>query len=471
MKTAIWTKIVFISIVLGFLGILLLSAAGMYLIEDRLASSIGEQYYEQIQRIASDYHAAEGSVEDFRDAFTHAAKYARDFQQCIIWFTDEQGCLIAPDSGSVPAFPSDNVLLLYETLEEDNEHYIEGDFFGFFQEKWLSMAVPVRFSEGSRGYIVLHLPMLRIYHYRDIFAGILIVLLIICYLLGMIPVYLYRNQVVWPIRIIIDSIKKYSSGDVNYRIPESIVQDKDFGYLASSLNYMAERINSNGEYQRRLLSDVSHDFRSPLTSIKGFASALQDGTIPPEMSEKYLKIIIHETERLEKLTQNLRALDSLDVEKRLLKPERFEISALFHDVRDSFDGICREKQIWMELTLPSEPLFVTADLGQIQQVMTNLVDNAIKFSPPGSVIHLEAYAQNEKVFITVKDHGAGIPASSISKIWDRFYKQDNSRGKDRMGSGLGLSIVKEIINAHGEHIDCISTVGVGTEFIFTLQKA
>lgn len=110
-------------------------------------------------------------------------------------------------------------------------------------------------------------------------------------------------------------------------------------------------------------------------------------------------------------------------------------------------------------------------MGQIQQVLYNLIDNAIKFSSPDSIIKIESTLKHETVFISVKDTGCGIPKESLPKIWDRFYKIDSSRGKDRKGTGLGLAIVKEIINSHKQNINVISTEGVGTEFIFTLQKS
>ena len=114
---------------------------------------------------------------------------------------------------------------------------------------------------------------------------------------------------------------------------------------------------------------------------------------------------------------------------------------------------------------------VYADLGKIQQVMYNLIDNAIKFSHHDSTIYIQASGKYEKIFISVKDTGIGIPKDSIKKIWERFYKSDLSRGKDKKGTGLGLAIVKEIIQSHGENIDVVSTEGVGTEFIFSLPKA
>ena len=133
------------------------------------------------------------------------------------------------------------------------------------------------------------------------------------------------------------------------------------------------------------------------------------------------------------------------------------------------EPVRNETSVWSS-SLAGKELFVRADMEQIQQVLYNLLDNAVKFSNDNSSITLETTVNHGKVFVSVKDHGSGIPKESLSRIWDRFYKIDVSRGKDRKGTGLGLAIVKEIINAHKQNINVISTVGVGTEFIFTLEK-
>ena len=134
----------------------------------------------------------------------------------------------------------------------------------------------------------------------------------------------------------------------------------------------------------------------------------------------------------------------------------------------SFEPSCKSKNLTIDLILVDEKMNVEADMGKIQQVLYNLIDNATKFSHSDSTIKIETHVKNEKVFVSVKDYGIGIPDDSIKKIWERFYKTDLSRGKDKKGTGLGLAIVKEIIQAHKEHINVISTEGVGTEFIFSL---
>ena len=231
---------------------------------------------------------------------------------------------------------------------------------------------------------------------------------------------------------------------------------------------MAAELSTLEEDQRKFIANVSHDFRSPLTSIKGYIEAIMDGTIPHEMQDKYLNIILFETERLNKLTQSMLELNKYGKKGTMLDISSFDINNTIKLVAQSFEGICQEKKISFELILTGETSFVLADMSKIQQVLYNLIDNAIKFSHTGSTITIETTEKNDKVFISVKDTGIGIPKDSIKKIWERFYKTDLSRGKDKKGTGLGLAIVKEIVSAHNENINVISTEGVGTEFIFTL---
>ena len=152
----------------------------------------------------------------------------------------------------------------------------------------------------------------------------------------------------------------------------------------------------------------------------------------------------------------------------MLDITKFDVNHTIKMTAQTFEGVCKEKRLSFELILTGQTLYAFADMDKIQRVIYNLIDNAIKFSPADSVITVETTVKNEKIFISVKDRGIGIPKESIGKIWERFYKSDASRGKDKKGTGLGLAIVKEIIQAHKENINVISTEDVGTEFIFSL---
>ena len=257
----------------------------------------------------------------------------------------------------------------------------------------------------------------------------------------------------------------------NYNVPARMNREDELGFLADTMDFMAESLKDHEEDQRKLISNISHDFRSPLTSIKGYIEAMLDGTIPFEMQEKYLNIVLRETERLTKLTSGLLTLNSMDPKQNRLCRTRFDINTVIKNTAATFEGTCTARNISIELLFTDWESYVYADMGKIQQVLYNLIDNAIKFSRPDSVITIETTVKYEKIFVSVRDTGVGIPKDSLKKIWERFYKTDTSRGRDKKGTGLGLAIVKEIIQLHDENINVVSTEGVGTEFIFSLKRA
>ena len=189
----------------------------------------------------------------------------------------------------------------------------------------------------------------------------------------------------------------------NFDTKINIRSNDEIGYLAGSFNYMATELSTLEEDQRKFIANVSHDFRSPLTSIKGYIEAIMDGTIPHEMQDKYLNIILFETERLNKLTQSMLELNKYGTKGSIMDITSFDINHTIKMVVQSFEGTCKQKKISFELILTGEESFVSADISKIQQVLYNLIDNAIKFSHPGSSITIETTEKNDKVFISVKD--------------------------------------------------------------------
>ena len=292
------------------------------------------------------------------------------------------------------------------------------------------------------------------------------IMLIILFLLSMIILIFFTEMVYIPLKTITKATEQYASGNMHYEF--NVDSEDEMGYLAATISYMAGEIARSEDDQKKFVANVSHDFRSPLTSMHGYLEAMVDGTIPPENHEKYLKIVLNETDRLTKLTNSLLTLNNLNTSGMLLDIQDFDINAVIRNVTATFGGTCMEKGITFDLILTGETLYVSADRGKIEQVLYNLCDNAVKFSHHDSSITIETTEKHNKVFVSVKDSGIGIPKDDIKNIWDRFYKSDLSRGKDKKGTGLGLSITKEIIRAHNEHINVISTEGVGTEFIFSL---
>lgn len=286
--------------------------------------------------------------------------------------------------------------------------------------------------------------------------------------LGVVFLLIYVMNTI-PLKKLCHAAKNFSINRVNP--PISLHTQDEYQELAEALNIIANDLNNFDEYQRAFISNISHDFRSPLTSIRGYAQAMLDGTIPPEAQEKYLNIILSETDRLTNLTANLLELNSFNRESMLLDLTNFNIHETIIQTVNTLEGTASKKGITFLLDFPSrKELIVHADEAKIHQVLYNLIDNAVKFSHSNSEIKIGTIKKGDKIFISVKDSGIGIPKDSLNKVFDRFYKTDISRGKDKKGTGLGLSISKEIINSHNQTINVVSTEGVGTEFVFTLKK-
>ena len=468
MKSTLYLKFILLYIILGFLSIFTVASLSSTLTTHYLESSISGNMYQSANLLASNY-----LPDYFSKTIALADVYTQlngmsDYLNSDIWFVDNEGSLLASaKSGDVSYAPSR--IENFDPAESGGSTYLTGDYHGYFNSEMITVIAPVTENFSTHGYLLVHKPYSQITDAHSVLMRNTYIVILIIYVLSFIILLGVHFLIYRPLVKITNAAKQYASGNLDVVIPVN-TQD-EIGYLSASLNYMSSQLKDMEDYQKKFVANVSHDFRSPLTSIKGYVEAILDGTIPPELQDKYLNIISHEADRLEKLTRSLLVLNDLDERKRMMNIRKFDINDVIKNTANTFEVICSKKNIDLELLLSGRELFVEADMEQIQQVLYNLLDNAIKFSNDNSSINIETSVKNDKVFVSVKDHGVGIPKDSLSKVWDRFYKTDTSRGKDRKGTGLGLSIVKEIIKAHNQNINVISTEGVGTEFIFTLKKA
>ena len=421
--------------------------------------------YDEANLIASAYSSVyQGKKQDLNAAYPQLQAVA-EFVKAEIWVVNRQGTIVVDSNKSSRA---GQVIEGFDPTATGNKSYCMGNYFGQFSYDVLSVSAPITGNYNTYGYVLVHLPLSRIREVSNRSLNIVYISAAVIFVLSLVILLVFTRIVYIPLKKITEGANEYAAGNLSHHI--QVNSRDEMGYLAATLNYMSDELNKMEEYQRTFIANVSHDFRSPLTSIKGYLEAIIDGTIPPEMYEKYLTRVITETDRLTKLTQGMLTLNSLD-SKGYLSRTNFDINRVIKDTAASFEGSCMEKNINFDLTFSDAIQMTYADLGKIQQVLYNLIDNAIKFSHQDSTIFIQSYLRNEKIFVSVKDTGIGIPKDSVKKIWERFYKSDLSRGKDKKGTGLGLAIVKEIVQAHGENIDVVSTEGVGTEFIFSLPRA
>lgn len=470
MRHSLLLKLILCYLTVSISMFILLNTFGLDKMKHSLVDEKKTVLYKEAELISSEY-MTNFYKNDISDETIHnlktELKTIDTFLDARIWIVNKNGTVIVDTRQNSYPLESININELDPTFL--NHYYSENiTFEGLLPEPMLSLVYPVNVSFNFKGYIVLHTSMANIeeasIHYTDI---INICYLIFSCILALVFLYIYFITVK-PLNRIILATKEYTLGHFDY--PLKITSNDEYKDLCNGITYMVGEMNNLDEYQKKFVANISHDFRSPLTSIKGYAEAILDGTIPVEMQDKYLKIISFETDRLTKLTTNLLELNSFENNGSLLDISSFDINLVIKQTAATFEGSCTKKKITLNLVFSDKELYVDADFDKIQQVLYNLLDNAIKFSHNNSKIKITTEEKNDKVIVSIKDYGIGIPKESINKVWERFYKTDGSRGKDKKGTGLGLSITKEIVNAHGENINVTSTEGVGTEFIFTLPK-
>ena len=472
MKKTLIPKLIFGYVLFVVLGFIILCTFTQHAITHYAENREAQQLYRESVQIASgyadNYNKYSFSLQDFQKQMQSLGEYL----SAKIWIMDNQGNILFDSTdesvGKDAANANYKTLRGFNTSDFGNRYYMTGNFYGSFSEKNLTVFSPITSNYRIHSYVMIHKTVSSITQNANGFMNIVFYTIEFVFLTALFLLLLFAHGFYRPLHRLTIVSESYAKG--NFEPRTQIHRNDELGYLANTMDYMANELDTLEEDQRKFISNVSHDFRSPLTSIKGYLEAIIDGTIPPEMYEKYLTRVISETERLTTLTQGMLTLNSLD-SKGYLSRSSFDINRVIKDTAASFEGTCGKKNINFELTFSDNIQMVYADLGKIQQVLYNLIDNAIKFSHPDSTIYIQTRIKNEKIFVSVKDTGIGIPKDSVKKVFDRFYKSDLSRGKDKKGTGLGLAIVKEIIQAHGENIDVVSTEGVGSEFIFSLPLA
>ncbi len=468
MKKTLYLKFVLAYFIFGVFGFIIVTTFVPNMTREHLLRIKAENLYSEATLIANTYasglYTSETTLETVKTQLDSLSVYLNS----LIRIINPSGRLVLDTN--TPLNVEDVVIIEnFDPTVTSGSYYIINDFFGTFDKDVLSVFAPITSNYKVKGYVVIHSDMTDIEESCNSLLSISYITLVILFMLSMIILIFFTEMVYVPLRKITYATEQYASGNMHYEF--QIESEDEIGYLSACLNYMASEIARSEDDQKKFIANVSHDFRSPLTSIRGYLEAMIDGTIPPEMHDKYLTIVLNETERLTKLTNSLLILNNLNTKGMLLDKTDFDINQVIRNTAASFEGTCRKKTMAIEVVLTGDVMYVNADMGKIQQVLYNLIDNAIKFSYDDSVIRVETSEKKNKLFVSVRDTGIGIPKEDLKMIWDRFYKSDSSRGKDKKGTGLGLSIVKEIISAHNENINVISTPGVGSEFIFSLSPS
>lgn len=345
-----------------------------------------------------------------------------------------------------------------------------GDMDGVFEETHAAYAVPIYRTSGSVcGTVFVCATSMMLTELLEVIVKAVVVAILWVLLAALIAVYFISERVSSPLKEISLAAKQFASGKFDTRVP--VRGNDEIAELAVAFNNMAESLDNYDTMRNSFMSNVSHDLRSPMTSISGFIDGILDGVIPPEKHRYYLQIVSSEIQRLSRLVASLLDLSRIQAGERKFTMAAFDICEMGREILISFEQKINRLSLDVEFECDEDRMSVVADRDAIYQILYNLCDNAIKFSSEGAVLRLSIEKiKNRKILVSVYNEGQGIAPADVPYVFERFYKSDKSRGINKTGVGLGLFISKTIAEAHGEEIWVESEYGKNCCFRFTLTS-
>ncbi len=351
---------------------------------------------------------------------------------------------------------------------EKGDYFAKSTLNGVYMKKQLVAAEPVKVGDETAAVVFAVAPMTAGFaNYAVNILKMFIFACLMAFSVGFIAVYFLTASLIKPLHDMSEATKAYAEGDFGPRV--KVKGDDELAELVRAFNKMASDLSLLESSRRSFVANVSHELKTPMTTIGGFIDGILDGTIPESRQKHYLSIVSDETKRLSRLVTAMLNMSKIEAGELKLNPKTFDISAEIFNVLLSFERIIDRKHIEISGLDKLQPVTVTADEDMIHQVIYNLVDNAVKFTENGT-ISVFVTTDDSNTLIKVVNTGAGISSEEREKIFERFYKVDKSRSYDVKGAGLGLYICKTIVEMHGGSIGCNSEEGKYTEFWFTIPK-
>ncbi len=401
----------------------------------------------------------------FSQLLSAMSEYSEDVHIFVI---DTAGAVLVHDDSVEVGFINGHFpMSLLEALEKDGTQSLTGDIGGVFKEDHLVHAYPLYNAEGQ--FVGAAVACTKLTSESLLINTMVKTIILSCLwvmLAALVAVYFISEKIIEPLKEMSKAAKSFAAGKFDVRVP---VRGRDeVAELATAFNNMAASMSKLEDMRRTFLSSVSHDLRTPMTTISGFIDGILDGTIPPEKHEYYLDIIRTEVRRLARLVASLLDITRIQAGERKFSKTAFDICEMARLILISFEQKIDEKHLDVEFDCKRDKMNVYADRDAIYQILYNICDNAVKFSKEGGKYKISILEKDKKVYISVFNEGIGIPSEELPFVFERFYKSDKSRGLDKTGVGLGLYIAKTIIDAHEEEIWVRSAHGENCEFVFTL---
>jgi len=454
-----------IAIIIGFgiLALALLKIFDQYFIEDRK-----ELLYEQGKKVAREAASVLYLENPNSRSLADDLQILDKFLNAHIWVVDSDGTIVAVSGSNEERVLGRNIdegelnkLAGGQSIEE------QGDFGGKLSEPSLTVGYPVFVNNMFAGGVLVHASLMDIQkNFKEIYRLTLWAILIsVAVAYGIL--YIQIRRISDPLKEISEAAKVIAGGEFQKRL--DIKTGDEVEELGRSFNNMADSLEKIEENRRNFVANISHDLRSPMTSIRGFIEGIIDGTIPEDMREHYLNIVLDESKRLIAITNELLELNNMQQGKMEIRKDAFELNETIRRKLIAYEKGITDKKLNVTFSMYEEKSFVLSDQGLIERVLSNLIDNAVKFTPEKGSIEIKTLSQGNSIVTEIKNTGENINPEELNKVWERFHKGDASRGIYKGGYGLGLAIVKEIISQLGEKVWVSGDEGF-ISFTFTIEK-
>lgn len=389
--------------------------------------------------------------------------------ELFVLVVNRNGLVLISDEGAPEEYVNMQIPLNYlESLLDEEPLQIDSDLSGLLSENHYIYFEPLIRNDTIIGYVITGIPSTSTSTLVQTMTKMIILACMWVMCAAIIASYFISERIVRPIRNLSKAAKAFAAGQFDVRV--QVTGNDEIAELGIAFNNMASSLATLEETRRTFLANVSHDLRTPMTTIAGFIDGILDGAIPPEKQSYYLQIIATEVRRLSRLVNSLLDISRIQAGERKFTMTAFDICELARQILISFEQRIDDKKLDVSFESDSDSMYVIADKDAIHQIVYNICDNAVKFSCEGGAYRIKIWEQEKKIYVSVYNEGQGIPPEDLPHIFDRFYKSDKSRGLDKTGVGLGMYISKTIIDAHGETITVRSTQGEYCEFIFSLKK-
>ncbi len=394
---------------------------------------------------------------------TALANYNEDI---LILIADSSGAILLADSRMTQV--NQNIPLDVMTeISYEGEQKMFGDLGGALSGQHMIRAVQITDNKDVFvGAVLVCSQTQQIMTFVETMVKTIIMSCLWVMLAALVAVYFISERIIAPLKNMSKAAKSFAQGKFDVRVP--VAGRDEVAELATAFNNMAASMAHLEDTRRTFLSSVSHDLRTPMTTISGFIDGILDGAIPPEKHEYYLEVIRTEIRRLSRLVISLLDITRIQAGERKFTKTAFDICEMARLILISFEQKIDAKHLDVEFDCQRDKMIVYADRDAIYQILYNICDNAVKFTKEGGKYRISILERDKKVYISVFNEGIGIPAEELPFVFERFYKSDKSRGLDKTGVGLGLFIAKTIIDAHEEEIWVKSEYGANCEFVFTL---